>query len=344
MRWTWVESSTRRSVLHWPPPASEPGDPPDSCPKKPHLIPLAAAVWSKYLPDATYRRTFVHCFDSLTTENDMKMNAVEPAPGVYDFSRLDEVVNFATANEKRIRGHTLVYEQNPGWVEILALNRTLGLAFMKDYITRVMTRYRGRIAQYDVVNEAFYGDQLKETVWLRSIGRDYIEQAFRAARDADPEAKLFYNDTGGEQPGDKATAILNMVRDFKARGVPIDGVGLEFHVDTADYAPDVSRVMQEFEKLGVDIEITELDVPISEGDDTRDQAADYLAVAKECQAAPNCTGVTTWGVTDEYSWRGSPMRPLLFSETSSNGGYTYDAKPAYPAGRGVLDTPRSTTP
>ena len=325
-----------------PPPPPESTPPPASCPKQTHLIPLGAAVWTKWFDDPKYKATFVHCFDSLTTENDMKMNAVQPAPGVYDFRKLDEIVNFATANGKRIRGHTLVYEQNPGWVDLLAIERTLGLTIMKDYIKRVMTRYRGRIAQYDVVNEAFYGAELKLTVWARSIGPDYIEQAFRTARAADPSAKLFYNDTGGEEPGPKAAAILAMVKDFKARGVPIDGVGLEFHVESAGYSPNIATVMREFQELGVDVEITELDITTSQGDDSIDQRDDYVRIARACQEAPNCTGLTTWGVSDQYSWRGLDKHALLFSANSSNG-YTYDAKPAYSAVRTVLDTPRTTT-
>ena len=273
----------------------------------------------------------------------MKMWNVEPSPGKYDFTKLDEVVNFATANGKRIRGHTLVYEHNPGWVNVLALERTTGLAIMRDYIKKVMSRYRGRIAQYDVVNEAFYGAELKQTVWARSIGPDYIEQAFRTARAVDPSAKLFLNDTGGEEPGPKAAAILAMVKDFKARGVPIDGVGLEFHIESAGYAPNISTILNEFRELGVAVEITELDVTTSQGDDAADQRDDYLRIARACRLAPNCTGLTTWGVSDQYSWRGLDKHPLLFSANSSNG-YTYDAKLAYSAVRTELDTPRTTTP
>ena len=326
-----------------PPPGPETSPPPASCPKTAHQIPLGAAVWSKHFGDPKYKATAAHCFDSVTTENDMKMWNVEPSPGKYDFTKLDEVVNFATANGKRIRGHTLVYEQNPGWVNILAINRSLGLSIMNDYIRKVMTRYRGRIAQYDVVNEAFYGAELKQTVWARSIGPDYIEQAFRTARATDPGAKLFYNDTGGEEPGPKAAAILAMVKDFKARGVPIDGVGLEFHIESAGYAPNISTVLNEFRALGVAVEITELDVTTSQGDDSADQREDYVRIARACQESPNCTGVTTWGVSDQYSWRGLDKHALLFSANSSNG-YTYDAKLAYPAVRSALDMPRAAAP
>jgi endo-1,4-beta-xylanase len=208
-----------------------------------------------------------------------------------------------------------------------------------------MKHYAGQVFAWDVVNEAL--DELgrvKDSVWynqpgvgLADKGTGYVEQAFRWAREADPQALLFYNDNGGEGLNLKSDAIYAMVRDFKRRGVPIDGVGLQLHIsqldlDTAAIAANIARLTA----LGVQVHITELDVSLpldasgaARSDDLLGQADVYRRVVRACLQNPGCTAIQTWGFTDKYSWIGSHSHgtrgaALLFDRA-------YKPKPAYRA-------------
>jgi endo-1,4-beta-xylanase len=172
------------------------------------------------------------------------------------------------------------------------------------------------------VNEA-YADggtgARRGTVFQQRIGNGYIEEAFRAARSADPGAKLCYNDYNTDGVNAKSTAVYNMVRDFKSRGVPIDCVGFQAHLSANGVPGDMQANLQRFANLGVDAHITELDIA---GSGTQ-QANDYRKVVTACLAVSRCTVMTVWGVTDRYSWR-SGSTPLLFDGN-------YGKKPALAA-------------
>ncbi len=229
-------------------------------------MPLGSAVrLSSLRGDGRYRDTFLREFDSLTAENEMKMQALRPRRGQYDFAATDELVRFARRNRTAVRGHTLVWGQAlPLWlvdhgaleriglrlapIALPALPNALGrlvgetttmltgwrrdelMAVMKDHIRTVMRRYEGDIAEWYVVNEPMAQDgSLAPTAWRRFIGPDYVEQALRAARTADPEVKLFINDFAVEYPGAKLDGLVRLARDLVARGVPLDGIGLQSH-------------------------------------------------------------------------------------------------------------------
>ncbi|GAA4975741.1 endo-1,4-beta-xylanase [Actinoplanes utahensis] len=266
---------------------------------------FGAAIAASKLGDSTYTRILKSEFTSVTAENEMKWDATEPSRGVFNYTGGDRILAQAQANGQKVRGHALAWHsQMPGWAQSLS-GSTLRSA-MLNHVTQVATHYKGKIHSWDVVNEAFADDGRgsRRDSSLQRTGNDWIEAAFRSARAADPAAKLCYNDYNTDGVNAKSTAVYNMVRDFKARGVPIDCVGFQSHLTNS--APgDYQANLQRFADLGVDVQITELDISGS------GQAAAYAAVTKACLAVARCTGITVWGIRDSDSWR-TGTNPLLF--------------------------------
>ena len=292
--------------------------PPEGAPAPPALArPLGAAVAAKPArDDAVYLRTFVSSFTSMTPENEMKWSLVHPKRDRYEFAEADALVGLARATGKRVRGHTLVWDQQlPRWITRQDWSRDELREVLTDHVKEVASHFRGRVAQWDVVNEPLQpSGRRKKDVFTRVLGRRYIDLAFRAARSADPRAKLFLNENGTEFAGPKQDALVALVAGLRRRGVPIDGVGLQHHT-VAGKAPDAARLgatMHRFARLGLDVELTEVDVAMSPGIAPAVQARDYGATAVACRAEPRCTGVTVWGVTDKWSWIGASKRALPF--------------------------------
>ncbi|HEV2724420.1 MAG TPA: endo-1,4-beta-xylanase [Thermoleophilaceae bacterium] len=294
--------------------------PPKDAKAAPRLSrPLGAAVSARAArEDDAYLRTFVSNFTSLTPENEMKWAIIHPARGRYAFSDADALAGLARATGKRVRGHTLVWDQQlPRWVTKRDWTRRELRRVLVEHVKRVVSHFRGRVAQWDVVNEPLLpSGRLKENVFTRVLGPGYIALAFRAARAADPKVKLFLNENASEHPGPKQDALVALTARLRRRGVPLDGVGLQDHTQ-AGLAPGAARLgatMRRFTRLGLDVEITELDVAIPQGGSQRVQARDYAATAAACTAEPRCTGLTIWGVTDRWSWIGADKRALPFDE------------------------------
>ncbi|WP_435853112.1 endo-1,4-beta-xylanase [Streptomyces lavendulocolor] len=283
---------------------------------------FGAAVSAQYLGEAGYVSTLDREFGSVTPENEMKWDAVEATRGTFAFGPADRIVAHAQGRGMSVRGHTLVWHsQLPGWVAGLGASDLRSA--MNHHITQVMQHYKGKVLAWDVVNEAFQdggSGARRSSPFQDKLGNGFIEEAFRTARAADPAAKLCYNDYNTDGVNAKSNAVYAMVKDFKARGVPIDCVGFQSHFNSASPVPaDYRANLQRFADLGVDVQITELDI---EGSGSA-QATAYGNVVGACLAVSRCTGITVWGVTDKYSWR-SAGTPLLF-----DGSYT--KKPAYDA-------------
>lgn len=297
-----------------PVPATVPAPPPVT-------RPLGAALDADHARhDTVYRDDFLSTFGSLTPENAMKWNAVEPHRGEFDFGDADALVDFAQQTRRRVRGHTLVWdEQLPGWVTDHVWKPADLTKALTTHIDTILGRYRGRVESWDVVNEPLDDNgSLTRHVFERTLGPRYIDVAFRLAHAADPEARLFLNEIAAELPSPKQDALVALVRGLKQRGVPIDGVGLQDHT-SAGGAPSqatLEHTMRRFTSMGLDVEITELDVQLNRGPRVADplaaQARAYAAAGAACAATPRCTGVTVWGVTDRWSWEGAAARPLLF--------------------------------
>jgi endo-1,4-beta-xylanase len=278
---------------------------------------FGTAIASGRLNDSAYTTIANREFNMVTAENEMKIDATEPQRGQFNFTSADRIYNWAVQNGKQVRGHTLAwYAQQPSWMQNLS-GSTLRQA-MIDHINGVMAHYKGKIAQWDVVNEAFADGNsgARRDSNLQRTGNDWIEAAFRAARAADPAAKLCYNDYNIENwTWAKTQAVYSMVRDFKQRGVPIDCVGFQSHFNSGSpYNSNFRTTLQSFAALGVDVAITELDIQGA-------SASTYASVTNDCLAVARCLGITVWGVRDSDSWR-SGDTPLLFNNDGSK-------KPAY---------------
>jgi endo-1,4-beta-xylanase len=282
---------------------------------------FGTAVAAYKLSDSVYSGILNREFNSITPENEMKWDATEPSQGSFSYGSSDTIVNRAIANGAKVRGHALAWHsQQPGWAQ--SLSGTALRNAMVNHVTQVATHFRGKIDSWDVVNEAFAdgGSGARRDSNLQRTGNDWIEVAFRAARAADPGAKLCYNDYNTDGQNAKSNAVYAMVQDFKARGVPIDCVGFQSHFNAASPLPgDYQANLQRFANLGVDVQITELDI---EGSGTT-QANTYATAVRACLAVTRCNGITVWGIRDTDSWRASGT-PLLFD---GNG----NPKPAYTA-------------
>jgi endo-1,4-beta-xylanase len=283
--------------------------------------------------DTAYARLLAREFNLVTPGNALKFSVVQPERGRFDFARADALVAFAEAHHMQVNGHVLVWDQQlPEWLAQGHFSPDELKAILHEHIRTLVTRYRGRIAMWDVAAEAVGEDgKLRETFWSRGIGPDYLALAFRWAHEADPQARLRYNDYGGEGAGAKSDGIYTLAADLRMHRVPIDAVGLQMHVSLND-APrpaDVRINMKRLAALGLQTDITEMDVmlqlPASAGD-LKAQARLYRAMLQTCLAVPQCRSFSTWGVTDRYSWipeffpgRGAA---LLFDASGH-------AKPAY---------------
>ncbi|GLX99885.1 endo-1,4-beta-xylanase [Actinoplanes sp. NBRC 101535] len=270
---------------------------------------FGTAVAAYKLSDTVYAGILDREFTSVTPENEMKWDATEPSQGTFSYTSADTIVNRAIANGQKIRGHALAWHsQQPAWAQ--NLSGTALRNAMVNHVNQVATHYRGKIDSWDVVNEAFADGSTgaRRDSNLQRTGNDWIEVAFRTARAADPAAKLCYNDYNTDGQNAKSNAVYALVQDFKARGVPIDCVGFQSHFNAASPLPaDYQANLQRFANLGVDVQITELDI---EGSGTA-QADSFAAVTRACLAVTRCNGITVWGIRDTDSWRASGT-PLLF--------------------------------
>jgi endo-1,4-beta-xylanase len=310
-----------------------------------HLL-VGAAVRPSLFSEAAYSETLAHEFNMIEPEDAMKWAAVRRQEGEFDFREGDAVVAFAEAHGMRVRGHCLVWgHSNPEWLARGRFTPEQLSHLLHEHITTEMQHYAGKVFAWDVVNEALdENGKLRDSVWYNQpgiglAGKDeaYVEQAFRWAREADPNALLFYNDNGGEGLGRKSDAIYAMAKKFKQRGVPIDGVGLQMHISELDF--DTAAVAQNIARLtalGLQVHITELDVSLpidsagkARGEDLQRQADVYRGVVRACLENPGCTAIQTWGFTDKYSWIGSHSHGTQGAALPFD--RFYKTKPAYDA-------------
>lgn len=286
-------------------------------------------------------------FGSLTAENVMKSGPIHPEEGRYNWEPADQVAAFAHTNGLKLRGHTLCWHsQTPPWLFVdeksEKVSKEVLLARLKTHITDVVTRYKGKIYAWDVVNEVIVDGPdgfYRNSPWYEICGEEYIAKAFEYAHAADPDALLFYNDYNATKPA-KRDKIIQMVQQLKADGTPIHGIGLQGHWSI--YGPDEQELREALEKyaaLGLEIQITELDVSVYPPEDGRREKrpdeSDAFTPEMEAKQIEQyrmifnvfrdyrdaVTGVTFWNVTDRRSWldnfpvRGRKNYPLLFDTT-----------------------------
>lgn len=267
---------------------------------------FGSATDNSELNDTAYTTVLGSEFGQITPGNSMKWDATEPARGQFSYTRGDAVVDFAEQHGQSVRGHTLVWHsQLPGWVSSLPADQTRSA--METHIANVAGHYRGEVYAWDVVNEPFNEDgTFRSSPFHAAMGKEYIAHALRAAKAADPDAKLYLNDYNIEGFGAKSNAMYDLVRELKAEGVPLDGVGFQAHLAVQYGFPDrMQENLQRFADLGLDVAITELDVRMRLPQDAakyRTQTDYYARVTQACMAVDRCVGITIWDYTDKYSW------------------------------------------
>ena len=298
-------------------------------------ISFGAAVDTAALGDDGYRQLLVDHVNLVSTRGDLSMAVVQPEQGVFDFSRADAVVDFAVENDMVARGHELISGVVPGWVTAGSWTAESLSQVLRDHVTAVVAHYSERnpgvVIQWDVVGDAFLADgTLRPTIWQQVIGDDYIRVAFEAARDADPDALLFYDDffddvavtqdavaTGAAiVPGanaerttcdavPKCVGVRDRIAALVAEGTPIDGVGFQSHLFSPDPA-DSTQFTSWVGDLGLSWAVTEFDVPLPVTEITNPQSLEFQAqvyadALAACADAANCDTFVTWGISDRFS-------------------------------------------
>lgn len=286
-------------------------------------------------------------FNSLTAENAMKMGNIHPKKNEYYWKAADSIVAFAERKGLKLRGHTLLWhKQTPNWLFVdnngSEVSKDVLLQRLKDHITTVVNRYKGKVYAWDVVNEAISdvpGEYLRNTAWLKIIGEEYITKAFQWAHEADPRALLFYNDYNETNPV-KREKIYRLVKSLKDAGVPVHGIGLQGHWSINEPSGgQLDSTIKRFAELGLKIQITELDVSVYSKDHdgrerrpedantvfTEEREKKQLEVYKMSfdifrKYRDVISGVTFWNISDRHSWldnfpvRGRKDYPLLFDK------------------------------
>ncbi len=301
----------------------------------------AAAGGTFWGGDARYRETLAREFNMVVAENAMKFDQLEPSRGQFEWAQADSLAAFAARNGMALRGHNFVWYQQSKWLEAAGdLPRAEMLAILKNHIDQVAGHFAGKVAEWDVVNEAVAddGSGLRDSFWRKRIGDDYIDSAYAWAHRADPKALLFYNDYSGEGAGAKSDRIYALVKGLKERGIPIHGVGMQCHFQCAKGFPTaaISTNMKRLGALGLSVTITELDFRVKLPADSAAlalQRDNYASLLRTCLENANCKSFLTWGFTDAYSWV-----PGFFQGEGAALPFdaAYAPKPAYAGMLGVL--------
>jgi endo-1,4-beta-xylanase len=298
-----------------------------------------------FTSDRKYRKILGQQFNSVSPENQMKWEFIHPERDRYDFGAADAIVEFAERHGQVVRGHTLLWHsQNPEWLEQGDFSEEELREILREHITTVVGRYAGRIQQWDVANEIFdeQGNlRTQDNIWIRELGPDIVADAFRWAHEADPKAKLFFNDYGVESDNAKSDAYYALAQDLLEQGVPVHGFSVQAHLSMRYGFPgDLRQNLERFDALGLETAVTELDVRMDlpesgvPTDAQQKQQADwYQRVLEACLAVEECNSFTIWGFTDKYSWV-----PVFFQGEGSATVMTEDfaRKPAFHALRATL--------
>lgn len=279
--------------------------------------------------DEDYRGWAREQLSTLTAENELKWDHVEPAQGQFNFDAANTIVQFARETGQTVRGHTLVWHSAlPAWVSALGGDQLQ--AALETHITSTVSHFGADVAIWDVVNEPLNeSGSLRsggsQGFWKDRLGQDYIDESFRWAHAANPTAKLYLNEYGIESDSPKARGLYELVKGLLARGVPIHGIGFQTHKLETSRLSGLADMLRRFADLGLEVAITELGVKMltpAEGDGLGRQADVYGWATGACLAVPRCVSVTVWGFTDKYSWIPAPGAATMLDEQ-------YVPKPAY---------------
>ncbi|KAI8654825.1 Beta-xylanase [Fusarium keratoplasticum] len=297
---------------------------------------FGTTVDNGYLSDEAYKALADNTeeFGQLVPENGQKWDSTEPTEGKFSYEKADVVPDLAKKNGQILRCHALTWHsQLPSWVSGGSFSKEELTSIIEAHISNVVGHYKGDCYAWDVVNEAIGDDgNWRDSVFYQTLGTDYLAISFNAARKADPDAKLYYNDYNLEGNGAKTERALELVKIVQDAGAPIDGVGFQGHliVGQTPSRANLATVLKRFTALNVEVAYTELDIrhssiPASESA-LKTQGDDFSNVVGSCLDVEGCVGVTIWGISDKYSWV-----PNTFSGAGEALIYNdqYEKKPAW---------------
>jgi endo-1,4-beta-xylanase len=311
-------------------------------------FPIGTAVIKELLEENTYPDVLTRDFNSVTVESSMNFKGTHPEEDKWTFEKGDAIVAFAKKNNMRVHGQTLIYPKDsmmPKWVRNFKGNKKQWKKLMQTHIQTVVGHYKGQVTGWDVLNEAIADNgTLKDNIWLREIGEDYIPLAYKYAHEADPDALLFYNDYGQEYGGKKMAKILDLVAQAKQSGIPIHGLGFQMHTVLRLNVQLLVNNLVKAANTGLLVSLSELDVSVrykkpevflldlllaqQQGDKVEEIVQAYKNTVPKAQQY----GITVWGIGDADSFWNVKFEnrdhdyPLLYDRY-------YRPKPAY---RGFL--------
>jgi endo-1,4-beta-xylanase len=296
----------------------------------------AAIKSNELLSNRQYREIVLAQFNSVSTENTFKAEYIQPQEKCFDWKEAEYLAGFCAKNNKRLHGHTLIWHQGiPDWMHGFKGDRQAWINLLKTHIQTIVKRFKGRVSGWDVVNEAFNEDgSLRAGLWLENIGPEYIELSFLFAQEADPAALLFYNDFSLEYNPVKRIAVLNCFDTLRGKGIRVDGIGLQLHMQLEQPEISLHGTLTEIVKAGFMIHLSEIDISVNHAGTI--EAVTDERLAKQAQIAVDVIaayaqvpaklryGATFWGVGDADSWMRTYRydSPLLFDDN-------YNAKPVY---------------
>jgi len=305
---------------------------------------IGAAVNREIIENKTAQAIIFQHFSSLTADNAMKFGRIHPNENSYTWNEADLIADFARKNKLKMRGHTIIWHnQNPAWLfkdGNADVSKTKLFKRLEDHITAVTRRYGDIVTSWDVVNEAIdtdSGDEndMRNTMWYNICGKEIYEFAFKLMKQLCPNAKLYFNDYNNES-GSKMEATLRFLSSMLDSGVPVDGIGLQGH--WYYNFPDektLRNALERYSKLGLEIQLTEVDISLYQWDEAKNKNEFFTAVpkdrvteqAKRCMEIfttaacyPAVNNITTWGIADSLSWLNDfPIKkrknwPLLFDD------------------------------
>ncbi|MFW5767995.1 MAG: endo-1,4-beta-xylanase [Bacteroidota bacterium] len=288
-------------------------------------FPVGTAIRPNQLTNDSSMQAIVNKdFNSITLENSMKMYAVHSSENEYNWEHVDEVVNYTQQNNLRLHGHAFIWHAGtPDWIHEMEPDSAMLDKIMEEYILTYGKRYKGKVAGWDVVNEAVLdssGD-FRESIWYETMGEAYIARAFELAHKADPDAVLFYNDFNIERDTVKLHATLRMIEKLKDQNVPISGLGFQMHIRMDTDEETIEYALKKAAETGLQIHLSEIDIIFNKHDDTpgggvqvhdelteemlQAQAEKYQWLAEAyVRNVPSDQryGMTVWGFSDKYSW------------------------------------------
>ena len=265
--------------------------------------------------DSVYRNVITAQFNSITPENNLKPSLIHPSENKYNWQEADRLADYCTLHGKRLHGHTLIWDQQlPDWILHYKGNTSDWDRLLKQHITTIVAHFKGKVGAWDVVNEAFDSNGLlKNSIWKKNLGSDYVARAFRYAHEADPGALLFYNDADLESNEKKTTGVLSFLNSLRSKGIPIDGIGMQMHINVDNFSIlQFSRCAQTIASNGYKVHLSEVDISLNpQGKDIQpttelfDRQAILLGEITRCYSyiPLSCQyGITFWGVSDKDSW------------------------------------------